>query len=328
MSAVQLYSTRSYGERDLRNLDLVQGQLSGWRLHGQNLEGAKLDRATLTNADLSDARLTSASLERADATGAHFQGADARGADFLSARLAEADFSQADLRGAVGFSPRSSTKTDNAILPDGRITGLNLARGERLVVHDANLGVLVENSFSLADGALAAEITDATWNSTIAVAPGVVPHLGGAFQLTVGPGGDLGSLVGTAFHIFSWQGALGSADRFEQVTLPAGTLWDLADLYVGGTAKLLAFHSLSGDIDGDSRVDLADFGVLKVHFGQPGDLLAGDLTGDGAVDLNDFGVLKANFGKSGAVAVPEPASVLLALLAFVSLTFRKRRSRR
>lgn len=73
-----------------------------------------------------------------------------------------------------------------------------------------------------------------------------------------------------------------------------------------------------GDADRNGRVDLADFGALKAHFGQPGTLSDGEFTRDRQIDLADFGVLKANFGRSAAT-VPEPSALALALGGLVAL---------
>jgi hypothetical protein len=54
---------------------------------------------------------------------------------------------------------------------------------------------------------------------------------------------------------------------------------------------------IPGDVDGDGRVDLTDFAVLKQNFGWPGDRSRGDLNADRFVNLNDFAILKANFGR-------------------------------
>ncbi|MFO0900345.1 MAG: Ig-like domain-containing protein [Pirellulales bacterium] len=63
--------------------------------------------------------------------------------------------------------------------------------------------------------------------------------------------------------------------------------------------------TLQGDFNGDGKVDLTDFGILKSNFGKtPAALGDGDANGDAKVDLTDFGILKENFGKSGAVATP------------------------
>lgn len=50
--------------------------------------------------------------------------------------------------------------------------------------------------------------------------------------------------------------------------------------------------SCDGDLDGDSRVDFADFSILSSCFGQP----CGDLTGDNLTDFADFSVLSADWG--------------------------------
>lgn len=61
----------------------------------------------------------------------------------------------------------------------------------------------------------------------------------------------------------------------------------------------------------------------------------GDINNDGAINLEDFNILKANFGAMGAVgaaggqeSVPEPSTVLLALLGFGGLAVRMVRRRR
>jgi hypothetical protein len=66
---------------------------------------------------------------------------------------------------------------------------------------------------------------------------------------------------------------------------------------------------LPGDVNDDGRVDLAEFGLLKAHFGQPGGFGQGDLNRDGRVDLADFGLLKQNFGSSGATRAPSLPSL-------------------
>ena len=50
-----------------------------------------------------------------------------------------------------------------------------------------------------------------------------------------------------------------------------------------------------------------------VDFGGVTPGIPGDIDGNGKVDLTDFGILKANFGKSAAAgaAVPEPSSLAL-----------------
>jgi hypothetical protein len=75
-----------------------------------------------------------------------------------------------------------------------------------------------------------------------------------------------------------------------------------------------------GDVTGDRMVTLADYNIIKANFGMNvATRNLGDVTGDGVVNLFDFGQWKDNFpfpaGASGAGQVPEPASVVLLVLA-------------
>lgn len=56
------------------------------------------------------------------------------------------------------------------------------------------------------------------------------------------------------------------------------------------------------DFNGDGRIDLSDFGLLKQNFGQTGPQVLGDSTRDGRVDLSDFALFKENFGRSAAAS--------------------------
>ncbi len=75
-----------------------------------------------------------------------------------------------------------------------------------------------------------------------------------------------------------------------------------------------------------------DFAVTKtLDFGGTTTGIPGDIDGNGKVDLTDFGILKANFGKSGAAgaAVPEPSTLaLLGLGALCGLAGVVRRGRK
>jgi hypothetical protein len=86
----------------------------------------------------------------------------------------------------------------------------------------------------------------------------------------------------------------------------------------GQTAGSFDFGSLTlpGDINLDGRVDLTDFGLLKLNFGiEPRPAVVpgwrqGDFNGDLTVDLTDFGILKEHFGERANV--PRPSEDALA----------------
>jgi probable HAF family extracellular repeat protein len=83
---------------------------------------------------------------------------------------------------------------------------------------------------------------------------------------------------------------------------------------------------MSGDANGDGRVDINDLTILLANFGQTGATWwQGDFTGDGTVDVNDLTIVLTNFGKGssssapGVAAVPEPSTISLVLAAAASL---------
>lgn len=92
---------------------------------------------------------------------------------------------------------------------------------------------------------------------------------------------------------------------------------------------------LAGDANDDGIVSLADFLILRSHFGGPGTFDEGDFNEDGTVSLADFLILRSNFGTGGGdpaavmdpwlSTVPEPAS--LAMLSVGGLALLRRRAR-
>jgi hypothetical protein len=92
------------------------------------------------------------------------------------------------------------------------------------------------------------------------------------------------------------------------------------------------FAFLPGDYNGDDHVDAADYVTWRKSFGQNVAHWSGaDGSGDGIVDEVDFDVWKANFGSSlagsgGAASspIPEPTTLLLALVAMFACSSLRR----
>ena len=76
-----------------------------------------------------------------------------------------------------------------------------------------------------------------------------------------------------------------------------------------------------GDTNQDLTVDFADFLTLASNFGKPGRWSQGDFNRDQLVGLDDFLLLSNGFGaKPGTTNVPEPRSVITALLLCLWMT--------
>lgn len=77
------------------------------------------------------------------------------------------------------------------------------------------------------------------------------------------------------------------------------------------------------DDDDDGQVDLDDLNNVRNHFGETGPNLIGDMgLKDGIVDLNDLNYVRNYFGgfdSAESRSVPEPSSLLLAVVAAVSV---------
>jgi len=147
----QLYSTASYKNRDLTGIQLGYNDLTGWNLAGQNLTNVWFDSATLTDTDLSFA----------------------------------------DLRGGYIFQGRAAAILRNAIMPDGAIDTLNMETSEQLTVRDYekptiwdhDIPLTVRSGMTLADGSVLEMIfADETWGSTMVLAGGFTPDLGGVLR--------------------------------------------------------------------------------------------------------------------------------------------------
>ena len=91
-----------------------------------------------------------------------------------------------------------------------------------------------------------------------------------------------------------------------------------------------ASPTLGGDFNADGIVDAADFTVWQDHLGLDASALGGNGSGAATVVQADYLLWKTNFGLSaaagseGAAAVPEPGTLLLALLALVAAPVRVR----
>jgi uncharacterized protein YjbI with pentapeptide repeats len=210
----QLYSTASYQAKDLSGIGFDNSDLSGWDLSGQNLTRAFFSVSNLSNANLT--------------------GADTRD-------------------GSLSI-PISGAVSRNTILPNGFVTGFELAAGEKMLVRDYDgwlvpdddgasfselpVPVRIEDHLRMAEGSILQLLFDADpWGSMISFGEPYIPvQLGGALELTFADDVNLASQVGRTLRIFDWS----DVSPRGQFAIHSPYLWDASNLYTTGEVKLLA----------------------------------------------------------------------------------------
>jgi hypothetical protein len=229
----QLYATASYQAKDLRGFSVAPTEalsesidLTGWNFEGQDLTSGNFTFAILAKANLRGANLTNANLDRAV--------------------LENADLTGANLRGAQGLnSPGAVTR--NAILPDGKVAGLELADDETLSIGDDDgyidgwprelIPVVIHERLVMASGSVLQLLFDADeWDSQISFEPGIPVHLGGGLELAFADNVDAATQVGRTLRIFDWTGVSPSG----QFEIRSPYVWDTTNLYTTGDATLIA----------------------------------------------------------------------------------------
>ncbi|TWT47347.1 hypothetical protein [Botrimarina hoheduenensis] len=138
---------------------------------------------------------------------------------------------------------------------------------------------------------------------------GFVPSLGDTFDVLLTPGGQFGNFA-----------AVNTSDA----TIGGGLTWQVR--YTGTAVRLEVVEvGLPGDYNNDNVVDVADYTLWRDSLGDTINLTA-DGDRDGIVDQDDYDVWVNNFGAMGpAIAVPEPAGLLLVGVGMMLVPRRRRR---
>ena len=90
--------------------------------------------------------------------------------------------------------------------------------------------------------------------------------------------------------MFDWNGQLSPDQRFEQIAMMPGHVWDTSQLYTTGYVQLLAVPGPAGDFNLDGLLDTRDVDLLVSGIVDGENSTTLDLTSDGIVDDADLSV--------------------------------------
>jgi uncharacterized protein YjbI with pentapeptide repeats len=288
-----------------------------------------------------------ASLQHAGVplSGASFADQNLTNVHFFDADLTGADLTRADARGAIALD-LSGVTTTNLIRPDGRVAGLNLAAGEKLVAYaGVPIPVQVSGGFSIGTGAT----FDLTDNAAIIDYPEAGPSPDAAIREQIISGRD-GAGLGATWNgqgITSSNAATANATDAESRSvgyaensaMPLGALTTFRGQPVDATSVLITF-TRTGDANLDGLVNDDDVTIVGATYApgvsQPSWAL-GDFDFNGFVDDDDVTLLGAFYNPSApplaatpessaatVSAVPEPATLVLATLASLIVVATRR----
>jgi uncharacterized protein YjbI with pentapeptide repeats/outer membrane protein assembly factor BamB len=339
----QLYSTASYRSGDLQGIRLEDYDMTRWNLADKNLTATRFGSSELAEADFQRSVLVRADLIGADLTGADFQHADLKNSFFWlineawsHAHLLGADLSFADLRGAW-IEQMDGAILRNTIDRTGNIKGLRIEHAERLVIKDDHvyapgrnfpdelrppIAISVLDEFTIAaDGLLRIEFQTDDWDSLISFDPGILVNLSGTLELIFAEGVDVTTQVGRKLHIFDWTGV----EPTGVFVVASPYLWDLTNLYSTGEVRLTGTGGIA-DYDQSGIVDQADLDFVLLNWGADATSPPAGWVNDiprGSIDQEELDKVLLNWGSMStsvaAAGVPEPSTVILAMLMVVLL---------
>ena len=131
-------------------------------------------------------------------------------------------------------------------------------------------------------------------------------------------------LDGHTFDILDFSSVSGDFDSFN---LPGGFDWNW-DVNTGVLSVGSVVGGLAGDFNGDGVGDAADYTIYMDNLGGDSAVLGGNGSGASTVGQADYLLWKSSFGNTSgsgsSAAIPEPAALLLALLALAAAPVRVR----
>jgi T5SS/PEP-CTERM-associated repeat protein len=178
-------------------------------------------------------------------------------------------------------------------------------------------------------GTLEIELASATSYDRLIFPDGGASLEGGTLEVTLI--GGYSPSAGHSFDLMDWHQfgfITGTFDTLNLPALPGMLAWDTSQLYTNGVLRVTG-PGVPGDYNDDGKVDAADYVVWRKYSGTP-TTLPNDPHG-GTIGTLQFNTWRANFGNmagSGGAseneAIPEPATLVLLLVAIPTMRRRQR----
>jgi len=211
---------------------------------------------------------------------------------------------------------------------DSTLHGVITSSGSITVLSDSEATIVGDLMFS--GGLLALTIGDAAGTLDVT---GSVDLTSTILALDYAAG--VASQVGDTYQIL--QAGSSIAGSFPTSAVADGRLWDIdlvgSSLFATATGGLPI--AMGPDFNGDGVVNALDLAIWEANFGAMGPAgsldMFGDADMDGDVDGSDYFQILTNFGmpfpvSAATTAVPEPATLALALLTLACCPRRRSRS--
>jgi hypothetical protein len=143
---------------------------------------------------------------------------------------------------------------------------------------------------------------------------------------------NAGTMTGGTYLIMNYGAASTTIGNLVLGSVPSGFIAKLVN--DSGLHTLSVQVEFQGDFNNDNVVDASDYVIWRKNNGTGTTYAQGDANNDGAVNSADYDIWRAKFGNSITPAgsgslvngsVPEPGTLVLALLGMLAVGFGRRR---
>lgn len=174
-----------------------------------------------------------------------------------------------------------------------------------------------------ANAEFVAELAGNTLGSFDTVTTTGTAELAGELVVELLDGSGFVPSEGDRFTLLTADALTGGFDTMVLPSLASGLVWRVEQTSRQLTMRVVS-PGVAGDFNYDGLVDAADYTVWRDTAGSNGSLMAADANGDQIVNQADLAAWRSGYGATPAVAIPEPATLLITVAASAAGIGRRR----